>query len=1235
MCSAFSQPPAESSASDKRSTPALVQQLQQEVLALQSQLQAAERQHQQLLQALPQLVWITDAAGRTLQCSPKLQQYITMAGGSSEPIAVLAAVHPEDRDRVLALWQPKSETLQAQEIELRLRQTNGTYRWFLMQRSPTLDHQNGLQEWVCTFTNIDRFRQQPLSPMTEMADRLPEVESCQKNLQGSDSPGIDRLAQIEMKCHRLQNILMQVPAVMCALRGPTHIHELVNHHYMQLVGHADVIGHPIEQVWPELIRQGIGELLDQVYTSGEPYRVYEMRVSLNRRTKGTLEAAYFNFVFLPTHDRAGRVDGVFMHAVEVTEQVQARNRLQEMAAVAEIERDRLQQVIDVLPEGMVLVDTHCQVVLANQAAYEIMGVEPTPDSSLEPQTSGFMPQSGLFQMCHPDGRLYKDQDWPLLRSLQAGEVVHGQQSIVRNVITASETPVLISSAPLKNSNGDVIGGVAVFQDVRELKQIEAELRSVNEALSQFKNTLDLTLDGVVMFGPGDLRFFYANQGITDLLGYDEAELRQMTLQDLTSDSDRDRLMDVLDLLRQESISSYTIETKLRSRSGYLMPVELFLQFVAPMAERQRFVAITRDIQERQQAERSRLFMTEASTLLSASLDYETTLRQIAQLSVDYLADICLIDLVKEDGAFQRLAAAHVDPLKEEHLLSHLKQYPPTLEHHELIREALQTGQAQLAPHISQDFINRAAQDEHHLSILQQLQLSSAIVAPLSLQGRILGTLSLFTAASGRTYQETDILLAEDLARRAALAVENARLYRQAQDASDRLRRAIVVLGEQQQQLRTLQRLTNLLNQRLADLPELLRVMVNAVYEAIPAADFGLIVLQNAQTQRLELTATAGKMVDRVQADDSFEVGEGLIGQVFSTGESLFIQAELQQTQAALEGIPSALCAVPIESAQAGRLGVLAIGSWENHQAFDQEEQQLLVAFGEQAAIALNNAQLINALEEREEQLALQNDLLAQQNAELEQQRQQIQRQNRQLQEASRLKSQFLATMSHELRTPMNAIIGFSQLLLRQRRYPLQSQQTDMVNRILNNGKNLLGLINDILDLSKIEAGRLELNLEEFALDGLVLSTVDELRSLADQKNLSLKVYTNLQNTRVINDRRRLRQVLVNLISNAIKFTESGEVKVTVDETEDGCILILVRDTGIGIDQAELQHIFQEFRQVDQTITRRYSGTGLGLSIADWLVRMMDGKIQVESRLGEGSTFQVQFPRCVSLTSDVD
>ncbi|MBF2089516.1 MAG: response regulator [Synechococcales cyanobacterium K44_A2020_017] len=262
-----------------------------------------------------------------------------------------------------------------------------------------------------------------------------------------------------------------------------------------------------------------------------------------------------------------------------------------------------------------------------------------------------------------------------------------------------------------------------------------------------------------------------------------------------------------------------------------------------------------------------------------------------------------------------------------------------------------------------------------------------------------------------------------------------------------------------------------------------------------------------------------------------------------------------------------------------------------------------------------------------------NELLIHKNQELEIQRQQIQIQNIKLVEASRLKSQFLATMSHELRTPLNAIIGFSQLLLRPGKRTLLPQQQDMIQRILNNGQQLLALLNEILDFSRVEAGRLDLRPDTIVLSDVVNATVNEMRSLADEKQLELAVQINLRRPRAFNDPNRLRQVLINLLANAIKFTDAGRVSVSVSDPSDNMVQIVVQDTGIGIAPEDFDHIFEAFRQVDQSRSRKHPGTGLGLAITDSLVRMMQGSIQVDSTLGQGSTFIVRLPRAVPLPEE--
>lgn len=657
-----------------------------------------------------------------------------------------------------------------------------------------------------------------------------------------------------------------------------------------------------------------------------------------------------------------------------------------------------------------------------------------------------------------------------------------------------------------------------------------------------------------------------------------------------------------------------------------------------------------DITALKQAEAMQRFLADASSVLGASLDYQTILHNIAQLAVPVLADCCFFDIMNSRNTFQLLTWQHVDPAKQG-WFRRAQCHTPTIDQqrHPVV-QCLTTGRTVFLPEVTDAWIELIAVNDEHLQFLRDLEIGSLMTLPLIVHNRKLGALTLcLSRSSRRSYTTTDRQLAADLAQRAMLAIDNAQLYHSTQEAEQNLREALIILGQHQQQLRTLQQLTDLLNQRLTNLPELLQVMVDAICDAIPNVAFGLIVLQNPYTGLLELTAATGTGTDRFQLEEPFAPGEGLLGEIFLAGGSRLIQAQNQaEDQAQDEGmrdeenepvatafpalpaslspffpLPPSLCVVAIESPRAGRLGVLAIGNWTHSAAFNMDNLHLLGAFGEQAAIALTNAQLIKALEEREDRLEVQNRILGEQNQELEEQREQIQSQNVQLQETAKLKSQFVATMSHELRTPMNAVIGFSQLLLRQHLTP---PQQDMIARILSNGRNLLTLINDILDLSKIEAGRLQLALEVVNLQQLVNVTVEELRSLTDQRQLALDVQLDLQNPMIVTDSTRLRQVLVNLLSNAIKFTEAGSVHVNVTEVGQDVIVLTVQDTGVGIPQEHLGKIFEAFHQIDQTLAKKFPGTGLGLAISDLIVRKMNGTITVESELGAGSTFRVQLPR---------
>jgi signal transduction histidine kinase len=264
--------------------------------------------------------------------------------------------------------------------------------------------------------------------------------------------------------------------------------------------------------------------------------------------------------------------------------------------------------------------------------------------------------------------------------------------------------------------------------------------------------------------------------------------------------------------------------------------------------------------------------------------------------------------------------------------------------------------------------------------------------------------------------------------------------------------------------------------------------------------------------------------------------------------------------------------------------------------FPEETVKLMQTFASQSVLAIQNARLFREVEEQGHALAV----------------------------ASQHKSQFLANMSHELRTPMNAVLGYAELLLDGIYGELPEKALGVLERVQANGKHLLGLINDVLDLSKIEAGQLALSLDDYSLTGVVQAVVASTESLARGKGLQLKteVASGLPLGR--GDERRLTQVVLNLVGNAIKFTDTGEVVIGA-AAANGFFTISVRDTGPGIAEADQARIFEEFQQVDNTSTRKKGGTGLGLAISKRIVELHGGTLSVDSAVGRGSTFRIRVP----------
>jgi signal transduction histidine kinase/DNA-binding response OmpR family regulator/HAMP domain-containing protein len=304
----------------------------------------------------------------------------------------------------------------------------------------------------------------------------------------------------------------------------------------------------------------------------------------------------------------------------------------------------------------------------------------------------------------------------------------------------------------------------------------------------------------------------------------------------------------------------------------------------------------------------------------------------------------------------------------------------------------------------------------------------------------------------------------------------------------------------------------------------------------------------------------------------------------------------------------------------------------------KEAKDYLSKIQEQLAIGITNAKAVVQLEnfvnelrklndeyqKQNIQIKKQNETLLELSSQLKAKAEELSIQKEKAEESTKLKSQFLASMSHELRTPMNSILGLTELILE--RANLDNRNKERLKVVLNSGRRLMSLINDILDLSKIESGKMEVHDEDVLLEELIEEVSNTINPLALEKGLNFNIRRDC-NTRIIinTDRGRVVQVLLNLLGNAVKFTEKGKVELAVSVTSDRMLKFSVSDTGIGISKQNQEAIFEEFRQLDGTTTRKYSGTGLGLAICKKIIDLLGGSIGVDSIEGKGSTFSFTIP----------
>jgi PAS domain S-box-containing protein len=572
---------------------------------------------------------------------------------------------------------------------------------------------------------------------------------------------------------------------------------------------------------------------------------------------------------------------------------------------------------------------------------------------------------------------------------------------------------------------------------------------------------------------------------------------------------------------------------------------------------------------------------EVSRELATTLDLETLLPVIAQQVKETLgADRCVVLLFDKRAGMLRAQAAHGYMAER---FSDFSYRPGE----EAVGQAYATGEPQYVP---------------DLSLVPDLPQRNAIRAVLAvpLVSPTAGPLGVLSVASlqPEAFTPSQQRLLETMAGQIARVLENARLYEALQARSRELAARLEELEQQYRRQAALAEIELAINQP-QELQAVLDRVAAVATELLPASGGASVVLWDANAEEFFISSSTVPGQEPQIAAQHVRRKGGATRWIVDHGKPLIVPDVREDPFAAnrmlLEFDLQAYAGVPL-LAEGKVLGVLY--ALDRHpRNYTQKDLRFMAALASRAATGINKVRLYERLQAAKERAEA----------------------------ADRLKSAFLATMSHELRTPLNSILGFTGILLQGLSGPLNAEQTKQLDMVRNSARHLLDLINDVLDISKIEAGQVKIISKPFDMREAIEKVVQTVTPLAEEKNLALTVDIGPEVGRITSDRRRVEQILINLLNNAVKFTDKGAVRVEC-QVNDGWLVTRVVDTGIGIKPEDMDKLFQAFRQVDTGLTRRYEGTGLGLSICKKLVKMLGGEIWAESEgLGKGSTFTFTLP----------
>ena len=606
--------------------------------------------------------------------------------------------------------------------------------------------------------------------------------------------------------------------------------------------------------------------------------------------------------------------------------------------------------------------------------------------------------------------------------------------------------------------------------------------------------------------------------------------------------------------------------------------------------KESYAGLERKVEERTSELRETLEQQTATgeilrVISSSPTDVQPVFDAIITSSVR-LCDALHGTVIRVDGDQLRLAAAYnFHPVAHE---AFLKVYPMARE--DATGPVGQAIESRQVVHVH-DALNDPRVPEFVLRLARALGYRSQLVVPMLRDGNPIGAISV-VRTNVEPFSDKQIELLKTFADQAVIAIENVRLFTELQQRTRDLAQSLEEVG-------ALSEVSRAVSSSL-DLRQVLDTVASHAVNLSDCDAAGVLELNTAR-QSYDVVASRNLPLEFIRAVEStvIDLRRSIVRRAMELGQPVQIPDVAESEVMQMAGITLdagfyALLAAPMGGQDETRALVIFRRSAG---VFDDRVLNVVTALASQSNVAIENARLFREIEDK----------------------------SRQLEVANRHKSEFLANMSHELRTPLNAIIGFSEVLLERMFGEINDKQEEYLRDIYTSGKHLLSLINDILDLSKVEAGRMELELTTFDLPMAIENAMTLVRTRAENHGITLDVDIDARLGEFVGDERKIKQILVNLLSNAVKFTsEGGRVGVHASLANGG-VEIAVTDTGIGIAEEDQARIFEEFQQAGPDHAGKREGTGLGLTLTRKFVELHGGSIWVKSRVGQGSTFTFALP----------